>query len=88
MPYARSQYVPIDKMLRKAEKQSKHQRCWHGGGTVVKIEEHGAGICCIIRPSLLFPDRTKELLLAIVWVVEQLVVEEFHKVTSLFSLCI
>ena len=65
MPYARSQYVPIDKMLRKAEKQSKHQQ----------LEEHGAGICCIIRPSLLSPDRTKELPLAIVWVVEQLVVE-------------
>ena len=61
MPYARSQYVPIDKMVRKAEKESKHQQ----------LEEHGAGICCIIRPSLLFPDRTKELLLAIVWVVEQ-----------------
>ena len=42
----------------------------------------------VVKKKMLFPDRTKELLLAIVWVVEQLVVEEFHKVTSLSSLCI
>ena len=42
----------------------------------------------IVVKKMLFSDRTKELLLAIVWVLDQLVVEESHKVTSLFSLCI
>ena len=46
MPYARSQYVPIGKMLRNAEKQSKHQRSrvqfW-----LKSIKLKGAPLCAL-----------------------------------------
>ena len=49
---------------------------------------NGSQDVIVVKKKMLFPDRTKELLLAIVWVLDQVVLEECHKVTSLFYLCI